>query len=109
MRVPARMAAAYSYTSEKAFVPSLASFTFSIGLPSFARSIVSVGRKEVPVTVLSAVSVITRPRSRRTGELNEAEKTRTSCSAEVACSAATQAKHVVYFIVSWVPGVGERL
>ena len=47
---PARIAAAKAYTSLNAAVASFASFAFSIGLPSAARSTASSGRNEVPVS-----------------------------------------------------------
>ena len=46
---PSRILRAYSYTSTKAEVPSLASLAFSMGLPAWARSRVSLGKNEVPV------------------------------------------------------------
>jgi len=54
---PDRIAAAYSYTLLKMVVASLASLTFSIGLPSSAREIASSGRNDVPVLPVHFFSI----------------------------------------------------
>mmetsp|Transcript_60497 Transcript_60497/g.100421 ORF Transcript_60497/g.100421 Transcript_60497/m.100421 type:complete len:206 (+) Transcript_60497:1197-1814(+) len=64
---PERMAAAYSYTELKMVVASLASFAFSMGLPSAARLIASSGRNDVPVAPSHFLSGCARGRCAEKG------------------------------------------